>query len=138
MKGLIIASGLVGLLLGTGLGSWCDGWRGERYQAVGLGNLTVARLDTKTGEMRVFAPITEPSDETPSLSLIGVGRSFEGRVPPPEVKVVTDRNAVEKCVYLGHFGDKEDAERASASGGDTLYRGRSKGGSEQVWLYRCN
>lgn len=57
MKGLIIASGIIGLLVGSGFGSWFGGWRGERYQALRLGDMIVVRLDTKTGEMKVFVPV---------------------------------------------------------------------------------
>ena len=138
MKGLIIATGIIGLLVGSGFGSWFGGWRGERYQALRLGDMIVARLDTKTGEMKVFVPVEAASTGiTDRLHLVGVGHSFEWRVSPSEVKLVTDMGAVERCDYLGYLGSNEDTEAAAKRGGDTIFRGKNQGGGESVWVYRC-
>jgi hypothetical protein len=138
MKGIIIASGIIGLLVGIGVGSWLSGWQSMRYQAVQLQEGVVVRLDTKTGEMKVFVPVEAvEKEDIDLLHLLGIGRSLEWRVPASEVKLVTDASAVEGCDYLGYTVPNEDPREAAQIGGDTLFRGKSKRGIEGVWVYRC-
>ena len=138
MKGMIIASGILGLLVGSGLGIGVDGWRGERYQAVLLRDMIIARLDTKTGEIKVFVPAqVAAQEEADALHLLGVGRSFERRVSPSDVNRVTDPSAITNCDYVGYMGTMEDADAVAKRGGDTLFRGKNKAGREGVWMYRC-
>jgi hypothetical protein len=139
MKGLIIASGIVGLLIGAGFGNWVSDLWGDRYQALALRNSVLVRLNTKTGEMKVFVPAEDVSREDAALlQYVGISRSFERLVSSDEMKVVTDLAAVERCIDLGYFGVNENTEKAANRGGDTLYRGKDRAGEERVWLYRCN
>jgi hypothetical protein len=134
----VIASGIIGLLVGSGFGSWFAGWQSERYQAVRLQDGVVVRLNTKTGEMKVFVPVEAvDKEEIDRLHILGVGRSLEGRIPASEVKLVTDASAIERCDYLGYTVSNEDRKQAAMLGGDTLFRGKVKGGAEGVWVYRC-
>jgi hypothetical protein len=141
MKGLIIASGIVGLLIGVGFGSWVNDLWGERYQALSLRNRVLVRLNTKTGEMKVFVPVEDVSrEDAASLQYVGISRAFERLVSSDAMKVVTDLDAVERCIGLGYFGVGVNAntEKAANRGGDTLYRGKNRAGEEHLWLYRCN
>jgi hypothetical protein len=138
MQRWIIVSGIVGLLLGAVVGNWVSDWWGQRYQTVRLRDMLVVRLNTKTGEMKLFVAKAGAGEIPADVRLVGVRRAFERLVSSSEVKVVTDLSAVRRCDDLGYFGSEENAEEAANRGGDTLYQGQNRAGEERLWLYRCN
>jgi hypothetical protein len=109
-----------------------------RYQAFHITDMIVLRLDTKTGELKTFAPTYTVNGDS-KFHYINIGHSFERYVSPSEVKIVTDMNMVEKCASLPRDfsinGSKEDAAQL---GGDTIFQGELKTGSKAASLFRCN
>ena len=139
MNGRSLASGLIGVLVGCGIGIWVGGWQHPRYQAVQLEPGFLVRLDTQTGELRVFAPIKairRYPDYDPT-HLLSIGRSLEGHIDASDVKIVTDARVVERCEYLGDTLRAANLLEAAERGGDTLLRGKETDGTEQYWVYRC-
>jgi len=94
---------------------------GPRYQIARIDDSTVVRLDTRTGEMKRFVVVIGGDVASPS-----------------KISIVHDAQAVADCVHLGHTSREVSREFAAVKGGDTVFFGKSKGGTDEAWAYRCS
>lgn len=93
---------------------------GPRYQIAQITDGSIVRLDTNNGDMRRFV------------------MAIDGDVAAPsQVRIVHEDAAVAGCDELGHVGREGARELAAVKGGDTVLYGKSKGGTDEAWAYRC-
>ncbi len=94
---------------------------GPRYQIVRANDGTIVRLDTHTGDMRRF--------------VIVIGGDLAA---PAQMRIVHDSTAVDGCDELGWVGRAGAREATAIKGGDTVLYGKSQGGTDEAWAYRCS
>lgn len=93
---------------------------GPRYQIAQIDGGSVVRLDTRTGEMRRFVMVLGGDVAAPS-----------------QMRIVHDRNALNDCAELGHVNKEAARDETAVKGGDAVYYGKSRGGTDEAWAYRC-
>jgi hypothetical protein len=97
--------------------------------------MIVARLDTKTGEMKVFVPTKVAEQKaTESLYLLGVGCSFEWRISPSEVSLSQTWVLLNAVITSGTLAPRKTQRRQPSAAATLSTGGRTM---EEVRVSGC-